>query len=314
MLGDETPTVNKGDITADVVGRLIAGQFPAWADLPITKVDLDGWDNATFRLGSTMSVRLPSHEAYVPQIAKEHRWLPVLAPQLPLPIPRPLAKGEPTDEFPRPWSVYGWHEGSTASVKRIADLEAFASSLAGFLAALYAVDTAGAPAAGPHSFGRGGPVSALDGYVREAIEATRDLADVDTAAVTATWDAALAAESAAPPSVWVHGDVTGANLLVDGADGGRLAAVIDFGCSAVGDPACDLTVAWTLFSGTSRDAFRAGLPEIDEATWARARGWALWKAVVELPRDRERPGRAARSATRFGWRCHPRDLVADLTG
>ena len=302
--------VRKADITPEVVRRLVEAQFPAWADLPVTKVDLDGWDNATFRLGSTMSVRLPSHEAYVPQIDKEHRWLPVLAPHLPRPIPQPLAKGEPTEEFPRPWSIYGWHEGSPATVERIADLEAFATDLAGFLAALYAIDPAGGPPAGPHSFGRGGPVSALDASVREAVDATAGMAGVDTAAVTATWEAAVAADAAGPPCVWVHGDVTGANLLVDD-DGGRLHAVIDFGCSAVGDPACDLTVAWTLFSGASRTAFRAGL-EFDDATWARARGWALWKAIIELPRDLERPGRAARSAARFGWRCDPLALVADL--
>lgn len=301
--------MNKADITPEVVRRLVAAQFPAWADFSVSKVAFDGWDNATFRLGETMSVRLPSHEAYVPQIDKEHRWLPVLAPHLPRPIPQPLARGEATDEFPRPWSVYGWHEGEPATVDRIDDLETFAVDLAAFLSALYAVETEGGPDAGPHSFGRGGPVSALDDYVRKAIDATVGI--VDTAAVTATWEAALAAESEPAPSVWVHGDVTGANLLVD--EHGRLHAVLDFGCSAVGDPACDLTVAWTLFSGASRARFRSGI-RVDEATWARARGWALWKAIVELPRDLERPGRAARSATRFGWRCHPVDLVADLAG
>ena len=301
--------MNKADITTEVVQRLVAEQFPAWADLPVTKVDLDGWDNATFRLGSTMSVRLPSHEAYVPQIDKEHRWLPVLAPALPLPIPEPLAKGEPNAEFPRPWSVYGWHEGRPATAERVRDLEACAAELAAFLTALSRVPTDGAPAAGPHSFGRGGPVSAWDAGVRETLDAIAGRVDLDVASVTAIWEAALAAESGAIPSVWVHGDVTGSNLLVD--EDGRLRAVIDFGCSAVGDPACDLTVAWTLFSGASREVFRSRL-ELDEATWARARGWALWKAIIELPRDLDRPGRAARSATRFGWRVHPRELVAEL--
>ena len=307
MLGDETADVDKADITADVVRRLLAEQFPAWADLPVTKVELDGWDNATFRLGDDLSVRLPSHEAYVPQIEKEHRWLPVLAPQLPLPIPRPLAMGAPSDVFPRPWSVYGWHPGAPATVERIADHEAFADHLAGFLVALYAVDPAGAPPAGPHSFGRGGPVSALDASVREALAASESV--VDVAAVAATWEAARTAEAVTPPSVWVHGDVTGANLLVD--DDGRLCAVIDFGCSALGDPACDLTAAWTLLSGAARDRFRAAI-DVDEATWARARGWALWKALLEVPRDLERPGHGARAATRLGWRCHPLDLVAEL--
>ena len=307
MLGGETGSVDKADITVEVVRCLVAEQFPAWADLAVTKVDLDGWDNATFRLGETMSVRLPSHEAYVPQIEKEHRWLPVLAPQLPLPIPQPLAKGAPSAVFPRPWSVYGWHPGSPANVSRIRDLETFAGELAGFLVALYAVDTAGGPAAGAHSFARGGPVSVSDDAVREAVEASAAVVDAD--AVTATWEAALDAETVPAPSVWVHGDVTGANLLVD--DAGALHAVIDFGCSAVGDPACDLTIAWTMFSGASRELFRAAI-EVDEATWARARGWALWKAILEIPRDLERPGRGDRAAARLGWRCHPREVVADL--
>ena len=301
--------MDKGDITVDVVRRLIAEQFPAWAGLPVAPVDLDGWDNTTFRLGSDLSVRLPSHEAYVPQVDKEQRWLPVLAPQLPLPIPQPLARGERSAVFPRPWSVYRWHEGAPATVERVRDLDACAADLARFLSALYAVDGEGGPAPGPHSFGRGGPVSAWDGDVRAAIEALAGLDVVDTAATTATWEAALVADGVPTPPVWVHGDVTGANLLVD--EDGRLCAVIDFGCSAVGDPACDLTVAWTLFSGSSRAAFRSGL-DVDDATWARARGWALWKALRELPRDVERPGRAARAAARLGWRCHPRELVADL--
>lgn len=298
--------MRKADITPEVVTRLVASQFPDWASLGVTRVELDGWDNTTFRLGDSMSVRLPSHEAYVPQIEKEHRWLPALAAQLPLPIPQPLAKGTPTDEFPRPWSIYGWHEGAPATVSAVDDLDRFAGSLAAFLTALYSCDTEGGPAAGPHSFGRGGPVSALDAQMRETIPLLDGV--VDTEAVTATWEAAVAAEGDAPPSVWVHGDVTGANLLVDQ---GRLAAVIDFGCSAVGDPACDLTVAWTFFSGSSRDRFVAGIG-VDDATWARARGWALWKALIELPGDLERPGRAARAATRFGWRCSPLELVTDL--
>src|SRR4051794_647346 len=108
--------MRKSEIAPEVVRRLLMTQFPQWADLPVERVAHDGWDNTTFRLGTDKSVRLPSHEAYSAQVDKEHRWLPVLAPQLPLPIPQPIAKGEPTTEFPRPWSIYGWLEGDYAKV------------------------------------------------------------------------------------------------------------------------------------------------------------------------------------------------------
>lgn len=293
------------DITRELVGRLVASQFPQWADLPVSPVELDGWDNTTFRLGTTMSVRLPSADAYVAQIDKEHRWLPILRPQLPRPIPEPLARGAPALGFPRPWSVYRWIEGETATAETVADRTQFAHDLAAFLAALYRCDVADGPVAGPHSFSRGGPVTVWDAAVREAIE--RLAPQIDVAAVSAVWAAAVDAGPARSP-VWVHGDVTGANLLVRD---GRLRAVIDFGCSAVGDPACDTTIAWTFFSGASRAAFMSQLP-VDEATWARGRGWALWKALIELAKDLATPGHAARAAVRVGWRLSARQIVDDL--
>lgn len=297
--------MHNADITPELVSRLVASQFPEWADLPVTPVELDGWDNTTFRLGSRMSVRLPSHDAYVAQIDKEHYWLPRLANQLPLLIPEPLAKGTPTSGFPRPWSVYRWREGATATVDRVADLAIFASDLAAFLTALYRCDTDGGPPAGPHSFNRGGPLLALDAQARQALESLSGV--IDTTSAAAVWDAALAANAQAAP-VWVHGDVTGANLLVVH---GRLSAVIDFGCSAVGDPACDTTIAWTFFSGESRSTFTSQLL-IDEPTWTRGRGWALWKALIEVAADLTRPGHAARAATRVGWRHSAAQIISEL--
>jgi aminoglycoside phosphotransferase (APT) family kinase protein len=152
--------VNKDEITADVAARLVAAQFPHWAGLPVTPVKLNGQDNTTFRLGSELSVRLPGASS-VPQVAKEHRWLPVLAPHLPLPVPEPVAMGRPSEGFPRPWSVYRWIEGEPASTGRVAGLTGFASALAGFLAALQAVDAGGGPPAGRHNFFREGPLAAF---------------------------------------------------------------------------------------------------------------------------------------------------------
>ena len=262
-------------INATLVGRLVAGQFPQWANLPVVPVEPGGWDNRTFRLGEDMSVRLPSAEGYVAQVEKEHRWLPRLAPLLPLPVPVPLAAGIAADGYPWPWSVYRWLEGETATVERIADLPEFARVLAQFLGALQRIDPAGGPPPGPHNFYRGGPLTVYDGETRRALAALE--ARIDAGTATAVWDAALAAAWHGPP-VWVHGDVSATNLLVSG---GELSAVIDFGCMGVGDPACDLAIAWTLLTGESRSAFRTALP-LDDSTWARGRGWVLWKGLITL--------------------------------
>jgi aminoglycoside phosphotransferase (APT) family kinase protein len=266
------------EINVSLVRKLVSSQFPEWADLPIKPVEFDGWDNRTFRLGDHMSVRLPSAERYTAQVAKEHRWLPRLAPLLPLPIPVPLAMGVPAEGYSWYWSVYRWLEGEKATLERVDDLHQFATTLARFLAALQQIDPTGGPPPGPHNFFRGGPLAIYDTETRAAIAALHG--NIDSGVVTAVWEAALQATWHGTP-VWLHGDVSAANLLVRG---GRLSAVIDFGCSGVGDPACDLTIAWTLFSEASREAFRAALP-VDHATWARGRGWVLWKGLITLAAD-----------------------------
>ena len=283
------PSPDGARVDAALVERLIAAQFPRWADLPVEPVEVGGWDNRTFHLGSHMTVRLPSAAAYAPQVEKEHRWLPTLAPLLPLPIPVPLAKGYPAAGYPWQWSVYRWLDGETATIKRIADLRQFADALARFLSALYRIDPAGGPPPGPHNFFRGGPLTVYDLETRQAIAALGGEIDADAAG--AVWEAALAAACTGPP-VWFHGDVAAGNLLVRN---GRLGAVIDFGTSGVGDPACDLAIAWTLLRGESRDAFRAALG-LDEATWARGRGWALWKGLITLAEHRHTRPPEARKA------------------
>ena len=266
---------DKVDINVSLVRRLLATQFPQWADLPIKPVEVSGWDNRTFQLGAQMTVRLPSAAPYALQVEKEHRWLPKLAPLLPLPIPVPLAKGVSGEGYPWQWSVYWWLEGETATAERIADLRQFATELADFLTALQRIDSAGGPPPGRHNFFRGGPLTVYDAETRQAIAALDGR--IDTDATSAVWETALAATWHGSP-VWLHGDVAAGNLLVKG---GRLGAVIDFGTSGVGDPSCDLAIAWTLFGGESRDAFRAAL-QLDNATWARGRGWTLWKGLITL--------------------------------
>jgi aminoglycoside phosphotransferase (APT) family kinase protein len=261
-----------------LVGRLVDAQFPRWSDLPIRQVRPGGWDNRTFRLGNELLVRLPSADGYVEAVAKEQRWLPVLAPNLPLEISEPVGLGEPTAEFPRPWSVYRWIDGRPAGEAPIDDLTGFARDTAAFLRALAGVRTPDGPLAGTHSFWRGAHPRVYDDDVRRSLRRLDGV--IDTGAARWMWEAALATEITAPP-VWFHGDIAPGNLLLRG---GRLAAVIDFGTSGMGDPACDLAIAWTMFDAPARAAFRTALPW-DDGVWARGRAWALWKAMLVAAGD-----------------------------
>jgi len=202
-------------VSAELARRLVAGQFPQWAGLPVWMVADGGWDNWTFHLGSEMSARLPSAAEYALAVEKEHRWLPELAPQLPLPISTPLAKGEPGAGYPFAWSVYKWLEGEPASAGRIADPIRFAVDLARFLAALQGVDTAGGPPPGKHNWFRGGTLRTYDETVQKALTALEGHVDLDlareiwAAALDARWDGV---------AKWFHGDVAAGNLLL--IDGG----------------------------------------------------------------------------------------------
>lgn len=265
----------RSGINVALVRRLIAGQFPRWSHLAVTPVQIDGWDNRTYRLGEDMSVRLPSDVGYVPAVAKEIEWIPRLAPALPLPVPTILGRGEPAESYPHSWSVRAWLVGETADRGRIENMSTFALSLADFILALQRCDAAGGPVAGAHSWFRGASLRHYDAETRQCLSSLTSSVDTVTAGVV--WNAALATEWKLPP-VWFHGDIAPGNLLVRD---GQLAAVIDFGCAGVGDPACDLVIAWTMFSGASRDAFRRAVAQ-DADTWARARGWALWKALLNL--------------------------------
>ena len=295
-----------GNITTAVATRLVAAQFPQWADLPVEHVAHDGFDNATFRLGDDLLLRLPNADIYVAQVEKEQRWLPILARHLSLDIPEPVATGRPSDEFPRPWSVYRWIEGEPASVAPVANSTSFASELGRFISELHAIDARGGPTPGDHNFFRGGSLGHYDSQTRSAIQLLAR--EIDTQAAIEVWNAALVTSWDRPP-IWVHGDVAPSNLLVRE---GSLRAVIDFGCIGIGDPACDLVMAWTFFTEESRNVFRRQLP-LDESTWARGRGWALWKALITLAQEK-RGGESAEAATgRFGWRTGASEILQLIT-
>ena len=259
-----------------LVRSLLAAQFPEWSELPLERVEPAGTDNVIYRLGDDMAVRMPRLPQHADRLEKERRWLPELAPLLPLAVPLPLAVGKPGQSYPFEWSVYSWLEGETAALDRLTDPLRTATDLAGFLTALQLVDPTGGPAPGAHNAGRGAPLATRDASVRKAIAALRGELDAD--AVTATWERALEAPVWQDTPVWIHGDLDSRNLLVCE---GRLSAVLDFGCLGVGDPACDVMVAWKLLPVGAHDVFRAAL-SVDEATWARAHGWVLSQAVNAL--------------------------------
>jgi len=273
---EEKLRAGKFNVDVPLVQRLVGTQFPQWADLPIRAVDNDGWDNWTFHLGDRMKVRLPSAMGYSEQAEKEARWLPKLAPRLPLPVPVPVGIGQAAEGYPCSWSIYEWLEGEPTRREAVDDPVQFGWDLAKFLIALQRIDTTGGPPPGQHNFFRGADVMSV--YGDEARQSVDKLADViDASAAHEVLDAAAAAVIVEQP-VWIHGDIAVGNLLVRD---GRLGAVIDFGGCAVGDPACDLVITWVFLEGAGRDAFRLSVPA-DEAMWARARGWALWKAALVL--------------------------------
>jgi aminoglycoside phosphotransferase (APT) family kinase protein len=265
------------DIDLSLARRLIANQFPLWAKLPVEPFPSAGTENMIYRLGDDMAIRLPRTPGAEVQLAKEHRWLPRLAPLLPLAIPIPLARGAPAEKYPSPWSVYRWLPGENMTLGPLANLDQGATEMAHFVAALQQIDTTGGPPPGRHNFFRGEPLAKRDEETRAAVTSLQGIINSDLALVA--WEEALKAPAWSGPPVWIHGDLLPSNLLVVE---GELSAVIDFGGLAVGDPACDLIVAWSTLSASTRHIFRATLG-VDEATWARGRGWALSFGLIALP-------------------------------
>ncbi|MFD8374206.1 aminoglycoside phosphotransferase family protein [Streptomyces sp. NPDC059688] len=265
------------DLDAPLVQRLIARRFPQWAGLPVRRLASSGTENAMFRLGSELVVRLPRRPGAVPDVVREQHWLPRLGPLLPAAVPEPLGVGEPDAGFPWPWSVYRWLDGRNPVAGAVTEPERLAEDLGAFVRALRDAD----PQDGPPGY-RGGPLTDRDEPTRAAVAALAG--SVDTGAVTALWERALGAPAHAGGPRWAHGDLSPGNVLV-GCDG-RLRAVIDFGTAGIGDPAVDLVVAWNLLPASSRGTFRAAVGA-DDAEWARGRGWALSISLIQLPYYRD---------------------------
>ena len=261
-------------IDVPLVRRLLDAQFPQWADRPLDALAWSGTDNAIFRLGDDLSVRLPRSARLEAVAAREHRWLRRFAPLLPLEIPVPVALGRPNEDFPWPWSIHRWIEGEHG---RLAGDHGAAAPLGAFVAALGTLDPGGGNRPGPDNVFRGAPLEHRDHWVQGALPRLGDRGLAER--IGAVWRDALAEPGWDRTGVWLHGDLHDGNLLLRD---GRLAAVIDFGCMAVGDPACDLMVAWNLPGPADRAVFRSSLPHVDDATWRRGRAWALAVWTVGL--------------------------------
>jgi aminoglycoside phosphotransferase (APT) family kinase protein len=259
-----------------LVRRLVADQLPKWADLAVRPVTAWGTDNAVYRLGEDMAVRLPRRPRTSRTLEMERHWLPQLAPRLPLAVPVPLADGEPSDGYPFRWSVYRWLPGENATPEHIADTGQLAGDLARFVAAMQRIELRAGPRPGDVNVFRGEALARRDGRTRASISSLEG--EVDSAAVTAAWEEALAVPEWHGPPVWLHGDLDARNLL---AEDGRLTGVIDFGTLSVGDPAWDVMVAWKMLPDDARDGFRSAL-SVDDATWSRSRGLAVAQAVTAL--------------------------------
>ncbi|WP_404795910.1 aminoglycoside phosphotransferase family protein [Streptomyces pristinaespiralis] len=268
-MSTRTTTDTRPVITAALARRLVDTQFPQWAGLPLALLDPAGSDHVIYRLGGKLSVRLPRHAGAIGQAEKEAEWLPRLAPHLPLAVPSPVGVGEPDFGYPWPWAVSRWLDGDVATVEALGDSSEAAVQLAGFLTALQRFARPDTPADAARQNLTVGPLADRDRATRAAIAGTDGI--FDTAAMTELWNEALDAPGWHHSPVWFHGDLHTGNLLTTGR---RLSAVIDFGGLGIGDPACDLTIAFSLMSAGSRTAFRAALG-VDEATWTRGRGWAL---------------------------------------
>lgn len=261
--------VDEVSTDAALVQRLLSAQFPDWASLPLGRVPSTGTDNALYRLGEEMVVRLPRILWAVAGAKREREWLPRLGPLLPVEVPTLLATGEPADGYPWTWAVYSWLDGATPT--DAADPDRLAADLAGLISAFHAIDLEGP------STGRGLPLAGRGDDVRAALDELEGM--IDTSAAVAAWDEALRAPEWEGRPVWIHGDLLPGNVLVRD---GRLTGLLDFGCVGVGDPACDLISAWAILPCESRAALRTRV-DIDDATWSRARGWALSIALIALP-------------------------------
>jgi len=282
------------DIDDGLVRRLLADQHPDLAALPLTLV-ANGWDNAIFRLGGDLAVRLPRRQLGADLVVHEQRWLPELASRLPLPVPVPLRVGLPAGDYPWSWTVVAWFDGDVAADVALVEPLVEARRLGRFVDALHTP----APADAPLNPFRGQPIDELRPRVVNSIERLGE--SIDAAAVAARLDRLTDVADWHEAPVWLHGDLHSANVVVRD---GTICAVIDLGDITSGDPAVDLAIGWMLFDDAALDVFRASAGAVDDATWSRAQAWALHFALLYLLHSADSP-RFWRMGTRLLERVVP---------
>jgi aminoglycoside phosphotransferase (APT) family kinase protein len=271
------PRLHADETETDValVRRLLAGQFPYWADWPLEPVAASGTVNALYRLGDELVVRVPRNrpELWI-ELDHELHWLPRLAPLLPVAVPVPVARGCPTEEYPHVWGVFEWLPGTNPTPGDVP--ESLAEELAHFVLAVHAIEFEGGPASR-----RASGLAAGDEFTRANLKALEG--ELDTPTAERLWDEALELPPWPHEPVWIHGDLMPGNLLLED---GHLSAVIDWGGAGMGDPAVDLMVAWNTLPRSARSVFREAV-DVDDETWLRGRGWALWTALGAQPYYRD---------------------------
>jgi aminoglycoside phosphotransferase (APT) family kinase protein len=269
-----TPQMHEDEVLVDegTVRALLRDQFPQWADKRLHRIADSGTDNAIYRLGDEQGIRLPRIHWAEAQIEKECRWLSKLAEDLPAAVPVPLAEGRPGHGYPFPWLVYPWLEGTSLDQSASDDWSVIAEDVAEFVLALEMIP----PDGGPAPTRRGTPMAQFDEAVQWGIDQLVGVVDVDRA--RHVWRSALEAGDWPEDLVWVHGDLLPGNILVSN---GRLSGIIDWSCAGVGDPACEAMLAWSL-PQDARRIYRNALG-LDDATWARARGWVVEQTVFYIP-------------------------------
>lgn len=265
------------NITAELAKKLINSQFPEYADLTVTEVELQGHDNRTYRIGDDMLIRMPTAESYALKVPIEQELLPKLAKHLSVAIPAPIKMGKPSEDYPYAFSIYKWLDGSSANHVTLDEqlLENLAFELATFLKELQVITDVEGPSPGQHNWYRGDHLSVYDSGAREQIAKLADI--IDGSSALELWERACATKWNKEP-IWIHGDFAASNILIKD---NKLSGVIDFGGAAMGDPASDLVIAWTYLKGKARDIFVSAMG-LDDDTWLRAKAWALWKATFEL--------------------------------
>ncbi|MFN7038019.1 MAG: aminoglycoside phosphotransferase family protein [Alphaproteobacteria bacterium] len=268
---------NIQEITPHIAHKLIAEQFPEYAHLPVTEVEKQGHDNRTYRLGNKLLIRMPTSEEYALKVGIEQELLPKLALHLSLNIPVPVKRGEPSNYYPYPFSIYSWLKGVSINLLTLSEdeLKQLAFDLAKFLKELQSITKVSGPAPGQHNFWRGDHLMVYNKETHEQIQKLSDIINANQA--LSIWEEACKTKWHKPP-VWIHGDFAIGNILYKD---GKLTSIIDFGGMALGDPACDLVIAWTFLKEKARDVFIHEI-DLDNDTWLRAQGWALWKATFEL--------------------------------